>query len=429
MHQLDFDLNVDQVSKIEGHAAIDLTVREGKVKDLRFKITDYKRFYTQAIRGKVIAAVPQLVARICGTCSNAHLLCAIKCIEKALSISPSEQTMILRKLLTYGLMIRDHALHLYLFSLPDVLGKDSIFDFDENDPKEHDLLHDAFAVKSAGNALAIWSGGRSVHAPFPMVGGYLKFPEEKGKADVLSKLKEIRNRVLRLIDVFRACDFHVEEDFVSAALDSGDYSFIEGDIIHSDGTRIPQSEFGTHLEHVVIPYSQASAYTYDGKLLLVGALARLNLFKNRLHSKTQKDTKETLSVFPSKNIFHNNVAQAIEILHSIDSAVDLIENTQFTPEKPMTIVPNESEASVAIEAPRGILFYHLKLATDGKVMGGRIVVPTGQNHIAIERSVGDFIADKLDKPKEQLSIDMEKVVRAFDPCMSCAVHFLKVNWI
>lgn len=167
VHQQDFDLSIDQISKVEGHAAIELTVRRGKVKELKFKVTDYKRFYTQAIQGKPISAVPQHVARICGTCSNAHLLCSIKALEKALDITPSPQTMLLRKLLTYGLMIRDHALHLYLFALPDILGKDSIFDFSEGNPHEHQFLHDAFTVKAAGNSLSIYAGGRSVHAPYP----------------------------------------------------------------------------------------------------------------------------------------------------------------------------------------------------------------------------------------------------------------------
>ncbi len=428
MHQLDFDLNIDQVSKIEGHAAIDLTVRGGKVKDLKFSITDYKRFYTQAIRNKAISAIPQHVARICGTCSNAHLLCSIKAIERALNIKPSPQTMVLRKLVTYGLMIRDHALHLYLFALPDVLGKDSIFDFDEKQEKEHTLLHDAFAVKSAGNTLSIWAGGRSVHAPYPIVGGFLRTPSVDGKQAVYDKLIDARNRVMRLVEVFLSCDFTQEGEFVYAALDSPDYSFLEGDIVQSDGQRIPQESFGNHLVHTIIPYSQASAYTFDGKPMLVGALARLNLFGDRLHKKTKKNVSSALTLFPSKNIFHNNLAQAIEIIHCIDAALEILEHAEFVPETPQAITPKDSQGAVAIEAPRGTLFYKLKTSSNGKVTWGQIVVPTGQNHIAIERSIGEYVSDKLDKPKDALALEMEKVVRAFDPCMSCATHFLKVRW-
>ena len=150
MHQGNFDLSLDEITKIEGHASLTLKVRGGKIKDLQFKIAEFKRFYTQAVRGKGISAVPQLVARICGTCSNAHILCSTEAIEKALNIKNTPQTMLLRKLLYNGLIIRDHGLHLYVFSLPDVINKESLLSFNENDPIQHELLHDAFAVKEAG---------------------------------------------------------------------------------------------------------------------------------------------------------------------------------------------------------------------------------------------------------------------------------------
>src|SRR3990167_3841111 len=130
MHNL--DLSIADISKIEGKASCDIKIRDGKVEKVNFTIAEYKRFYTQAIRGKDIVALPQLTARICGTCSNAHLLCSLKAVENAVGLVPSEQTIQLRKLLNYGLIIRDHALHLYVFVLPDLIGRDSILDFDEN---------------------------------------------------------------------------------------------------------------------------------------------------------------------------------------------------------------------------------------------------------------------------------------------------------
>ena len=180
MHQGNFDLTLDELSKIEGHATLTLKVRDGRVADLQFKIAEFKRFYTQAIRGKNIASIPSMVSRICGTCSNSHLRCAIEAIEKSQGVEVSEQPRLLRRLLINGLMIRDHGLHLYVFSLPDLYKKDSLLDFDENNPEEHELLHDAFAVKGAGNKLGVWAGGRSVHAPYLVIGGFsiLPKPEE-----------------------------------------------------------------------------------------------------------------------------------------------------------------------------------------------------------------------------------------------------------
>ena len=170
-----FDLSLEHITKIEGNATLNIKVVDGKVLDVKFAITEYKRFFTEAMKGKDINAIPAHLARICGTCSNAHIMCSIEACENALGIKPSLQTMLLRALVMHGLMIRDHALHLYLFSMPDIFGKDAFLDFDENDPVQHQLLHDGFETKSAGNFLATLIAGRSVHATYPVIGGFYIF--------------------------------------------------------------------------------------------------------------------------------------------------------------------------------------------------------------------------------------------------------------
>jgi len=174
-----FDLSINDIAKIEGKASLTVRVKDDMIEDLKFSITEFKRFYTQALRGKDVLGLPQLSCRICGTCSNAHLLCAIKAAESALGITPSNQTLLLRKLLNYGLIIRDHGLHCYAFALPDVLGIDNILELDENDARQHQILHDTFEVKAAGNALGKLIGGRSVHAPYPTIGGFTTLPDQK----------------------------------------------------------------------------------------------------------------------------------------------------------------------------------------------------------------------------------------------------------
>ena len=129
-----FDLTLDKLTKVEGSASLEVRVKDDKVEYVHFEITEYKRFFTKAIEGKPIIALPQLLSRICGTCSNAHIMASIESCEHALGIEPTEQTKVLRELTMYGLNIRDHALHLYLFALPDIRGKDAFLDFDENDP-------------------------------------------------------------------------------------------------------------------------------------------------------------------------------------------------------------------------------------------------------------------------------------------------------
>jgi coenzyme F420-reducing hydrogenase alpha subunit len=428
-----YSIKLDEISKIEGAASLDIKVTDGKVEDLKFSISEWKRFYTQSIQGKQVTAIPPLVARICGTCSNAHLLASLEAVENALSITVSDQTLLLRKLIFHGLIIRDHALHLYIFALPDVFKKNSILDFDMNDPIQHEFLDDAFAVKEAGNQQSIVVGGRSVHAPYPTVGGFLKYPKLEDIKNLVAGLKAVRPKIIKLIDLFaRTSFFHeVQAPFVFASLVSDDFSYLEGAIQTSRGDVINEKEFGSHLHSVIIPYSQARGFSYDGQLMMVGAIARLTLGKQYLHPKTKESVKDLLPFFPTKNLFYNNLAQAIEILHSIDQSIEIIENLQSIElETPIKGTVIESTGVGVIEAPRGTLYYKLEIDAKGVVKRGEIVVPTGQNQVIMERAIREIVEDLLNKNavKDKIVYEVEKFIRAFDPCMSCASHFLKVKW-
>jgi len=430
MHNV--DLKLDEMTKVEGSASLSVKVEDGKVKDVRFGIEEYKRFYTTAMKGKPIAALPQLLARICGTCSNAHLLCSIEACEKALGVTPTEQSMMLKKLVMYGLNIRDHALHLYLFALPDMYGKDAFLDFDEDDPEQHQHLHDAFAIKAAGNYLSKIIGGRSVHAMHPTIGGFNHFPTKEEIEEAIKKLEEIRPAVMRCIETFKNSDFHLDlkTDYM-ALVPHEVYGFLEGKIHTSDGQVIEEADYRSHLERVVMPYSQASGYSYKGKSYLVGALPRMNVAKDLLHSRTKESIPETIALFPSEDVFHNNLAQAIEILHCVDHSIELLTDNEIKPEPVIKKEPRDAVGVGVIEAPRGTLYHKISLGTDGKVKEGEVIVPTGQNQINIERHVGALVEDLIKEEgmtEEKLQWEIEKLIRAYDPCMSCATHFLKIDW-
>ncbi|MFH0927857.1 MAG: nickel-dependent hydrogenase large subunit [bacterium] len=428
MHTI--DLSMEKITKVEGSASLDLKVRDGKVTQVHFGIQDYKRFYTNAMAGKPIAALPQLLSRICGTCSNAHILCSLKACEDALKIEPTETTRLLRTLTSYGLMIRDHALHLYLFALPDLYNKDAFLDFDENDEEQHQLLHDGFDIKAAGNFLATLVAGRSIHATHPTIGGFLDFPDPAGIEEAIRKLEDIRPAVRRLVDVFLKCHFHLDRETKYMALVQKDrFGFLEGEVVSSIGERIAPRDFRAHLEQVVLPYSQASAYQYSGEPYLVGALARLNLAAGSLHPKTIKTLTPTLKLFPSTNIFHNNLAQAIEILHCVDDALEILQTAKFEQEPVITKKPAAGIGIGVIEAPRGTLYHLVEIDGKGTVVRGEVIVPTGQNQRNIEEDIKRKVEELLpETTKPEIEHEIEKIIRAYDPCMSCGAHFLKVKW-
>jgi coenzyme F420-reducing hydrogenase alpha subunit len=425
MHTHNADITIEEMTKIEGGASCSIQIRDGQVTECHFAIDEMRRFFASAVRGKDVAAVSGQVSRVCGTCSNAHLLASLKAIEHGLGITPTSQTMILRKLLNYGLNIRDHALHLYVFSLPDLFSKNSILEFDENIPEEHTLLDDCFAVKNAGNILSQTTGGRSVHAPFPKIGGSVKIPTQNELLDLIPVLTDIRPKILHLIRVFSDCQFELTADIKFLALADPEYSFLNGILKTDYDGVINDSDFTDRLEKIQIPYSQASGFKLDGMIHMVGAIARMNINKAALHKNTQNDAAEYIAKFPSKNIFHNNLAQAIEILHCIDASVDLIRSYSDQPEPNVTSVHNEDTTGVGIiEAPRGTLCHRYEITAENKIRRANIIVPTGQNQIGIEKSIKEWVEKNLDKDEAEIRHFVEVIVRAYDPCMSCATHFL-----
>lgn len=426
--ELDFSLNIKDLSKIEGSVSLEVKVQKRKVVDTRLIIDENKRFFLEAIIGKSAFAIPQIVSRICGTCSVAHILTAVEAIETAFSIEPSKQTVDMRKLLMNGTHIRDHAMHLYFFALPDYLGKDSVLDFDKN---QHKLIHKALEIKSAGNKLGTLIGGRAIHSPFPVPGGFLKFPQKKQIKEVILNLKKIRESALDLIDIFYEANFKFESPGYYIGLVNDDYNYITGEICSDEGKCVPEYAFGDYLDKVIIPYSQARGFTYQKIPYMVGAHARMNHNKECLHKKTKKDLRKYLKRFPSKNVFDNNLAQAIEIIHEIDASIELLEKIEIKKQPIKKGVIKKGVGVGVVAAPRGLLHYKILTDEKGKINYANLVTPTAQNQVKMEKDLGLLVQEKLDQgiKKEKIILEMEKLIRAYDPCMSCATNFLKVNWL
>lgn len=427
------DITLENITKVEGAATLKVIIENNTVKDLKFIIADYRRFYTDAVKGKPIIAVPSFLSRICGTCSVSHLFASLSAIEKSQGIELTEQAKILRRLAYDGLMIRDHALHLYFFVLPDILGLDSILEIsDEDNDQGHVLLHDSFDIKRIGTDITNVIIGAAIHAPLPTMGGFLRVPDPSKFPDLIKKLEAIRPQVLRGIKTFAEWNQSLvrNSDYLYLRNDN-QFDFLEGEIVNSNGKRVPASEFLNFLEKVVIPYSQSEGYEFSDSHedYFVGSLARLNFNKDLLYPRTKEDISQYLSIFPSNNIYHNNLAQAIEILHCVDDAIDILKTVQIVDEKPIR-KPFQAGVGVGVvEAPRGILYHKAKVNEKGMIEDYDVIVPTSQNQINIENDLKDYMNKNLDKDEEILRLEAEKIIRAYDPCMSCATNFLKVEWI
>jgi sulfhydrogenase subunit alpha len=403
------DITIDNITKIEGTAGLEVTIADDKVVELKFLIKDFRRFYTEAAKGKPIIAVPGFVSRICGTCSVAHLFASLEAIEKSQGIELSDQTKILRRLAYDGLMIRDHALHLYFFVLPDILGVDSILDIPD-DPADpgHVLLHDSFDIKRIGAEITNVIIGAAIHAPFPAVGGFLRNPDSAKFPDLISRLEAVRPRVIRGIKAFADWPQNLvrNTDYLFLRNDRS-YDFIEGEIANSGGKRVPESNFLDFLKTVVVPYSQSEGYIFSDSHedYLVGALARINYNRDLLNPRTQADAAGFLKNFPSDNIYHNNLAQAIEILQCVDDAIDILKTLQIRDEKPIRQPPRAGTGVGVVEAPRGILYHMAKVDEKGLIQDYNVIVPTAQNQINIEGDLKKYFNENLGKDRETLRLD------------------------
>lgn len=209
------------------------------------------------------------------------------------------------------------------------------------------------------------------------------------------------------------------------------FDFLEGDVVNSNGRRVLAPEFKDYLQYVQIPYSHAEGYRFSDthEDYLVGALARLNLNRDRLHPRTEADAAPYLSAFSSNNIYHNNLAQAIEILQCVDEAIDILKTIRIADEEPVRKSPQAGTGVGLIEAPRGLLYHMAQVNEEGAVEDYDVIVPTAQNQINIENDLKDYFNSNLDKGEEALRAGAESIVRAYDPCMSCATNFLKIEWI
>ncbi|PIR43447.1 hypothetical protein COV24_02810 [candidate division WWE3 bacterium CG10_big_fil_rev_8_21_14_0_10_32_10] len=427
------DITIDNITKIEGTAGLEVKIIDDKVVDLKFIIKDYKRFYTDAVKGKPFITGPSFLSRICGTCSVAHLFASIEAIEKSQGIQVTDQTKILRRLAYDGLMIRDHALHLYFFVLPDILGIDSILDIpeDHND-KGHQLLHDSFDIKKVGSDITDVIIGAAIHAPYPTPGGFLKLPDSTKFAKLIDDLEAIRPKVIRGIKTFAEYNASLirNSDYLCLRNDSS-YDFLEGLIVNTSGKKVPEEQFHDFLKDVVIPYSQSKGYVFSDvhEDYLVGSLARMNFNKDLLNTRTKNDVEEYLNLFPSNNVYHNNLAQAIEILQCVDEALDILKTINIVDEKPIRNPAKEGVGVGVIEAPRGILYHMAKVDGTGMITDYDVIVPTSQNQINIENDLKKYFNENISKEQDELKLDAEKIIRAYDPCMSCATNFLKIDWI
>jgi sulfhydrogenase subunit alpha len=425
--QRDVSINVPVLARVEGEGGLELDIKQGKITNLKLRIFEPPRFFEKFLEGREYTEIVDIVARICGICPVAYQMSAVHAIESIFGVEPGPWVRTMRRLLYCGEWIESHALHIHLLAAPDFLGYSSAPAMAEQYPDE---VRRGLHLQHLGNEIVRMLGGRSVHPVGVKVGGFYRAPSMDQVSKLRTQIADALPLAEELVRWTASLDLpDNEQDFISVALHHPDeYPFNEGRIISSNGLDIPISEYEQHFKEFHVEYSTALHAHLNGQPYLVGPLARLNLNIEQLPPLVRGNLEWTNLCFPSHNMFHSIIARAVEIHHALLEALQIL-NEYHLPASPH--VPVQARAGIGFgctEAPRGLLWQKWDLNSVGEVNSTTIVPPTSQNQARIEEDLRLSIETMgLDNSNEALQLRSETVIRNYDPCISCATHFLKLK--
>lgn len=425
-------IRVSALARVEGEGALHLQMEGGRVGDVRLEIYEPPRFFEAFLRGRSYEEVPDITARICGICPVAYQMGCCHALEKALGVDQQVSPAIesLRDLLYCGEWIESHILHMFMLHLPDFLGYESAISMAE---QHEPIVKRALRIKKVGNDLVALLGGRSVHPVGVCVGGFYRAPERPEAhalvPEVEACLDDMCDLTLLLCDLVDFPDLEQDYEFVALCPDDH-YPMNRGRIKSNKGLDIAQEEFLDVIEEVQVEHSTAlHARIRHRGAYSVGPLARLNLCADKLHTRAgqllELVTQKIERTLPWRNNFFSLIARGIEVTHALGLAHDLLTQYQRPAESRVSITPRAGIGQHGTEAPRGICWHQYETNSDGTIKSARIIPPTSQNQSTIEADLRILGNKIIDLPDEQAALKCEHLIRNYDPCISCSVHFLK----
>jgi sulfhydrogenase subunit alpha len=421
------NINVHHVTRVEGHGNIIVNVKDGKLQRCLFQIIEAPRYFESMLRGQPYHQASHLASRICGICAVTHATASLRAVEKALGVESSDQTRILRELNLLGEMIDSHVLHIYMLVAPDLLGVGSVIPLAKD---ARPVVERALRIKKVAGDLCAAIGGRHTHPITMQVGGFAHLPAKVEMESLLERLHRMRFDLEDTVELFQKLElpkFDRVTEFIALGDDQG-YSLTGERIKSSDGGSWPVEDYREVTNEFVQDHSTAKHARHARESYMVGALARFHINHAWIHPRA-KAAAEALGLDVScYNPFFNTIAQIVELVHCRESAVEQIGrllNLGIQPESPVQPPRLSGEGVGACEAPRGTLFHHYQLDA-GKIVRANCVIPTAQNLGNIESDMRKLIPTQLQNGREELIKSLEMLVRAYDPCISCSAHMVKV---
>ena len=433
-------VNVEYLTRVEGHGNIVVNVKEGKLETCQLQIVEAPRFFEGMLQGRSIFEAQHITSRICGICACGHTLASIQAAEDAIGFIPSEQTIKLRKLLLHLENLDSHILHIYLLVAPDLHGVKSFVPLINS---HNTVVRRALRMKKTCNDVCDVLVGRHVHPISSIVGGFTKLPTEKALDDMLHLLNGLKpdmDATVGLAATLKFPAFARDTEYVALVSDNNEYPMLMGDVGSTDGIRKNKKEYKVLTNEFVVPHSSAKHCKLSRDSFAVGALARFNLNADKLHPKA-KAAAQAIGLKPKCiNPYLNTAAQLIECIHSLEDSIAIIETlkqTGINHDEAIVVGLNENKMIPvkagsgvgAVEVPRGILYHNYEVDDKGIIAKANCIIPTGQNINNMEHDMKKLVPEILNKTDEEITLALEMLIRAYDPCLSCSAHFLDVKFV
>jgi coenzyme F420-reducing hydrogenase alpha subunit len=416
------------VTRIEGHADINVEIVDGVAKTLRWEVVEAPRLFETMLVGRNYDDVSHIASRICGICSIAHSLASIRATEAAFGIVPSEQTRQLRRLLFNAEILESHLLHAYFLVAPDFFGADSAFALASSHPEP--VLR-AARMKHLAYTLADRIAGRKTHPISCIVGGFAKLPDASLLEEAHREVSEALPDFDETVSLFASLSFPAferETEFIALTAPD-EYAFLADTVASSDTDPMPAVTFLERMEEFCVPHSTAKHARHLRPSYMVGALSRFNLNADRLHPKAREAATALGLNAPCHNPYLITAAQVVESVHAAEDALLAIEALLEAGIRPeiVEVTPRAGRGVGAVEAPRGLLLHDYTYDDEGRIVAADCIIPTAQNHASIQQDMDALLPQIIERSDDEIRKSLEMLVRAYDPCVSCSTHGLRVN--
>ncbi|MBK9749381.1 MAG: Ni/Fe hydrogenase subunit alpha [Chloroflexi bacterium] len=420
-------LKVNLLARVEGEGALYVKVKGDQVADIKFNIFEPPRLFEGFLRGRAYSEAPDITARICGICPVAYQMSSVYAMERALNVKVDGQLRALRRLLYCGEWIESHVLHVYMLHAPDFLGYPDALTLAKDHP---DAVKRGLKLKKIGNEIVRVLGGREIHPINVRVGGFYHVPSKRDFQPLLEQLKWARDAALETaewVGTLPFPDFTYDYEFV-ALHHPDEYPLCEGRLVSNKGLNIDIEDYEKYFIEEHVAHSNALHSVLKGRgQYHVGPLARYNLNYDQLTPLAKQAAQAGGLGRICTNPFQTIIVRAVETVYACDHAIELIEQYEPPPRPSVEVTPGAGIGWGCTEAPRGFLYHRYRLDYSGAILDARIVPPTAQNQKVIEDDLRRYVADHLDTPDEELTLRCEQVIRNYDPCISCATHFLNLT--